>query len=189
MPGSARMYPETDIMAINPKIEGNKVPELITEKAMEYEGEGVSKDLASQLAKSERLQWFEDFRGKYGNVSLSFIATTLLTTEKEIRARYKAEKKFGYDYYDEIFKQLNKGTISKEAVLEILIAVAKGENLEVAIRKYKKLSDDELEKELRKIVASNKGLPINALIGRAMSQLRGKADGRKIVEILKKLAK
>ena len=49
------------------------------------------------------------------------------------------------------------------------------------------MGDKDLEKELKEIVAVNKDLPFNALIGKAMEKLRGKAEGKKIVEILKKL--
>ena len=52
--------------------------------------------------------------------------------------------------------------------------------------KYALLSDRELELEVKKIVDANKGMPINGRIGKAMQQLRGKASGQKIVELIKK---
>jgi Glu-tRNA(Gln) amidotransferase subunit E-like FAD-binding protein len=50
------------------------------------------------------------------------------------------------------------------------------------------MSDKDLEKELKAIVAENKGMPFNGLIGKAMSTLKGKADGKKIVDMLKRLS-
>ena len=51
------------------------------------------------------------------------------------------------------------------------------------------MPDSELDKELKMIVEANKGIPFNALIGKAMERLRGKAPGQKIVEKLKSLVK
>ena len=40
---------------------------------------------------------------------------------------------------------------------------------------------------IKKIIADNKGAPIGALMGIAMAKLRGKADGKIVNELLKKL--
>ncbi len=79
-----------------------------------------------------------------------------------------------------------KERIAKESALEIL---KENKPVKEVIAKYELMPDDELEKELKKIVDSNKGAPFNALIGIAMGKLRGKAAGKKIAETLKKLAK
>lgn len=49
------------------------------------------------------------------------------------------------------------------------------------------MSDSNIEEILKEVVASNKGVPFNAVIGQAMAKLKGKADGRKVMEMLKKL--
>ena len=69
--------------------------------------------------------------------------------------------------------------------MNILIDYAKGDFKDIS--KYALISDKELEKELKKIVEKNKGLPFGALMGIAMKKFRGKAEGKKISEILKKL--
>ena len=79
--------------------------------------------------------------------------------------------------------KLNAGKISKEAVFEIQVELANGEKIDFS--KYELMSERDLEKEIKKIVLENKGAPFNALIGKVMEKLRGKADGKKIVEILK----
>jgi len=89
-----------------------------------------------------------------------------------------------FDPFTAIFKSLNDQEISKESVHAIL----QEHNPKKSIEKYKVLSDKDLERELKLIVSENKGLPFNALIGKAMSKLRGKAPGQKISEMLKKLA-
>ena len=86
--------------------------------------------------------------------------------------------------FEHVFDALEKGKISKDVVMNILIDYSKGKF--TSIQDYAAISDKELEKEIKKIIKENKGVPFNALIGRAMAKLKGKAEGRKIVEFLKK---
>ena len=50
------------------------------------------------------------------------------------------------------------------------------------------MSDADLKKELRAVVAENEGLAFNALIGKAMARLRGRAPGEKIASMLRELS-
>ena len=49
------------------------------------------------------------------------------------------------------------------------------------------MDEKQLENEIKKIINENKGLQFNALIGKVMNILRGKADPKKIIELLNKL--
>ena len=69
--------------------------------------------------------------------------------------------------------------------MEPLKDIAKGKKPDM--EKYWLMPEEELRRELKQLAAENKGMPLNALIGKAMAKLRGKADGKKIVEELKKL--
>jgi glutamyl-tRNA(Gln) amidotransferase subunit E len=57
------------------------------------------------------------------------------------------------------------------------------------IKKYGLMSDEELEEEIKNIIKENLGTPENAIMGRVMAKLRGKAEGNKIADMVKKLAK
>ena len=67
----------------------------------------------------------------------------------------------------------------------MIIEKSKGE---FDISKYQGLSDDELEKEVRQVVADNKKAPVGALMGKIMAKHRGKVDGKKVMDLLKKFA-
>ena len=87
--------------------------------------------------------------------------------------------------YREVLGYLEQGHISKEAVLDILVAILQGKNID--IHAYKAVDGETLEKELKEIIHANKGAPFNALMGEAMKKYRGKVDGQRIMELLKKL--
>ena len=91
------------------------------------------------------------------------------------------------DSLRQVFAAVNSGKLAKESVVAALADIAKTGKLDLS--KFAVMTDTELEKELKAIVAANKSLPFNALIGKAMERLRGKAPGQKIVEKLKILAK
>ena len=190
MPGAARMYPETDVVNVKPDISNITIPELISDKIEKYEKKlGLGKDLAALTAKSDKVELFESFVDKFPNIKPAFIAETILSTTKEIKRRFNLDvDRITDNDFEVVLGNLNHNKISKEAIPDILLDIAKGERAENAIRKYRIMSDEELEREIKAIVDENKGVPMNALVGRVMDKLRGKADGKKIVEILKRVA-
>jgi len=68
--------------------------------------------------------------------------------------------------------------------------LAKKENEESAILQTylpQQLSDEELEQAVRQIVSANEGLDFGKLMGLAMAALKGKADGKRVGEMVKKV--
>jgi Glu-tRNA(Gln) amidotransferase subunit E-like FAD-binding protein len=188
MPGAARMYPETDVEPISVGEISAEIPELIEEKAKRYEKDySIAKDIAQMLAKSGKSGWFEGYVKEFRNIKPLTIAETLVSTVKEVRRKYTPKvDDLTESQFRDIFNLLNSGKISKESLVEVLADYAKGE---FDIKKYAQMADSELEKEIKRIIAENKGIPQNAMIGRVMAKLRGKADGKKIVDIVNKLLK
>ncbi|PIZ54028.1 hypothetical protein COY26_00295 [Candidatus Woesearchaeota archaeon CG_4_10_14_0_2_um_filter_33_10] len=178
------MYPETDIRMIRPDASKIKIPELISDKSEKLEKDfNLNKDLASLITKSGKTEFFIKLAEKYKNIKPLFIADILVNSGKEIKRRYSKEIDINV-HIEEILDYLDKGKISKEAVFEILVEKAQGKKPDYS--KYFLMDDKEIKEILREIIAKNKGAPLNALMGQAMARLRGKADGKKIVELLKK---
>ncbi len=188
MPGAARMYPETDISVITSVrelLKEIKLPELIDEKALRFEKKyDLSSDLARGLVEEEID--LENF--KFKNLEMKFIASVLVNYPKEIHSRFNLDaSKLTEKDYKEVLGYLNEGKISKEAVLEILVEIVKGN--EIDLTKYKIADNSEIKKVLRNLVEENPNLTIGALMGDAMKIFRGKVDGKVIMELLKKLKK
>jgi glutamyl-tRNA(Gln) amidotransferase subunit E len=188
MPGAARMYPETDVEPISIGEISIEMPELIEEKAGRYEKEyHLAKEIAQMLAKSGKSDWFESYAKEFRNIKLMTIAETMVSTVKDVRRKYTPKvDDLTESQFRDIFRLLNDGKVSKESLVEVLADYAKGE---FRIEKYTQMSDAELEKEIKEILKENKGIPQNAMIGRVMAKLRGKADGKKIVDIVNRLLK
>lgn len=187
MPGAERMYPETDVPITHVTEEEIKkiaIPELLTERVIKLEKKyGLSADLSRETLE---LEYFEDFVAEYPQLDPSFIAHTLIETPKEIKTRYNLDiSKLARKDFTLIFDALQAGKIPKSAILEILVKILKDE--EINLNTYSILGDREIEGIIKQVIAKNKGAPFNALIGEAMKVLRGRAEGKKVAEIIKKL--
>ena len=188
MPGAARMYPETDVMPLKVDVSRVKLSELIEEKAKRLEKIGLGKDLANLISKSDKIDMFENFVKKFKNIKPSFIAETLVPTLKEINRRFGINTdKLTEKEFEEVFSALDKGQIPKNVVINVLMDFAqdKFESMD----KYAGASEEELKKEIEKIVKQKPGLSIGAYMGIVMGKYKGKVDGKKVMTILKKFVK
>ncbi len=188
MPGRERMYPETDVPPIVADIKNIKLPELITNKSSRLSELGLGKDLADLISKSGEVEIFEEFVSKFPNIKPSFIAETMIPSLKEIKRKYNLDTNLiTKEVFEEVFNALNDSRISKDSVIDVLVEACRGKNFSLMMDKYELLSDMELLKELDTIVKESGEIAFNALIGKAMAKLKGKADGKKIVEMLGKI--
>ncbi|HLC22219.1 MAG TPA: Glu-tRNA(Gln) amidotransferase subunit GatE [Candidatus Nanoarchaeia archaeon] len=188
MPGAARMYPETDVPPIivtKELIHSLTLPELLDEKALRLEKRyKLSADLAREIVHEEiPLETYLVF----SSLEPAFIAQVLVNYPKEIKKRYNLDAlQLREEDYKQVLGCLDQKQIAKEAVLDLLVDILQGKGLNIA--KYKTVDEGTLEKELKALAKANPGAPLNALMGDAMKKFRGKVDGKKIMDILRKLS-
>ena len=186
LPGSHRMYPETDVLNIRAGARAVKeieIPELLPDKIKRFIKEYIIDEATAKEIISKGYK-FEKYIEKYSKIEPKYIASFLVEIPKEIKKRYKKDIK-SEDYIDEIFAKLSKEEVSREAVFEILVELSHGKKVDYT--KFKKMSDSDLRKEIKQIIKENPNVEGKAMIGKVMGKLRGKADGKKIVELLGKL--
>lgn len=189
IPGAARMYPETDVLPVVAETEHLKLPKLLEENIDELTKElGLAPDLAAHLVKSGKYELFSKYIAKFKNLKPAFIGETMLPKMTEIKRKHNVEtEKIAEEKIEEVFSQLDAGAIPKEALEDVIVELAKTGKVDFA--KYKGMNDGDVEKILKEIVAKNKTAPQGTVMGIAMKELRGKADGKKISELLGKLMK
>ncbi|HLC67161.1 MAG TPA: Glu-tRNA(Gln) amidotransferase subunit GatE [Candidatus Nanoarchaeia archaeon] len=186
MPGAARMYPETDVRPSKPGATAVGKIELLEEKAEKLKILGIGADLANATVKLGRADFVLSLAAQYSSVKPAFIAETLISTPGTIKRKENVDCNPRDADWHTLFAALAQGKIAKDAICPILLDFGRTGKMEFT--KYALLSDKELEIAIKKIIAENKSIPPNALIGKVMGQLRGKADGQKIIEKLKAFA-
>lgn len=185
MPGSSRMYPETDVKTIIPDTANIEMPELIKDKILRFEKQySLPQQVAKELVFEND---FELFVKKYPQVKPVAIAEILVSTPKEVKTRFNQEIDVESDRFrelaDNILSKLNSGDLAKEAVIEIMIEYAKGDVVDFS--KYK-TNEDELISHIVELISKHPGLNSAALMGETMKKYRGKFPGSKIMELVKK---
>jgi glutamyl-tRNA(Gln) amidotransferase subunit E len=196
LPGAERMYPETDVLPVRideARWNAVAVPELLTVRAGRFEKDlGLDPAIARQMAFSERLPLFE--LAIAGGIKANLASRTLLATIKEIRRDGADTDKISDDAILAVLHAVGKDTVAKEAIPEILVAVAGGSTVEAAMQKLAPtVSRDELEAVIKKIVADRKEFivqkqkgALGPLMGVVMQEVRGSVDGKVVSELLKK---
>ena len=190
LPGEARMYPETDLPLVHITAERlrevkDKLPKLREEEISELERLGIHKEIASQIIRENLLQFFNELLKT--KVSADLIAKTITVTTKNIAAHHKiSTAKLTKEVYAEVLSAFYKEKITKDAIEEVLAEICKGQSTEKAISKYKALTKEDIRKVITDIIKKQPKLKENqkALMGVAMQQLRGKADGKMIAEVV-----
>ena len=189
MPGAARLYPETDVLRIKldkKYVKNLKLPKLLIHKEEEFEKKyKITKELAKELIGNEI---FEDLIKKYNKIEPKIIAHILVNIPKEIKTRFKEDiSKIKDEDFEEILDYLEKGKIAKEAIIDLLIQKIK--NKKIDLKEFTGVSLIDIEKDIKKLIDEKEGLNIGAYMGIIMGKYRGKIDGKKIMELLKKYIK
>ena len=193
LPGEARMYPETDLPLVSISHEllrevKEKLPKLIEEDISELMKLGLHREIASEIIRENKLEIFRELL-KTKNPAL-LVANVIAVLPKSIKAHYKVgTEKLTEEVYKGVLDAFYKQEIAKDAIEEVLAEICKGTSVKDALKKFKAFSRIEVEKHVKEIIRKNPQLAENkkALMGEAMKELRGKADGRVIAEVVQKL--
>lgn len=199
-PGSARMYPETDIAPI--KVDNllldplrQKIPRPIEEYTNELiSNYGLNKKLAEEIFDSQYLNLFEKIVSST-KISPTFIASKLTEDITNLERQGYDSSILTQERLIEIFNELDHGKIAKESVTLLYQKLMSYEikNLNEFESGIETMTEHQLEEEINGILCKHldtireKGMnSMGMLMGRTMAVLRGRSDGQKINAILKR---
>ncbi|MEM3072373.1 MAG: Glu-tRNA(Gln) amidotransferase subunit GatE [Candidatus Bathyarchaeia archaeon] len=199
-PGSARMYPETDIPPIvieEEMIQSLKAtlpekPEMVTARLMEKYG--LNRKLSEQLLDSDYMPLFEEVASKT-HVAPSYVATILTEILKSLERQGVPVNQLPDEYILEVFQLVDKGVTAKESVEPILewLATHPTSNPTDAINalNLKMIEPDELEKQVDQVLKENVDLIKNLgkasagkILGLVMRNLRGRVSPQQLLPII-----
>ncbi|MBN2331359.1 MAG: Glu-tRNA(Gln) amidotransferase subunit GatE [Candidatus Aenigmarchaeota archaeon] len=197
LPGAARMYPETDVEPIQIvpamlKEVRKNLPETwekkITRLARSYP---ISKELSGQMVHSGMDVMFERLAGRHDP---RLVSSTLLSAMKGIEREGLDTGAITEKNLDELFGLVEGKKMAKEAIPDVLRALAKspGRSTTDIVSKLGVggMTSAELVGIIRKILTEKKGLLShprreNVLMGLVMREVRGKIDGKAVLQALR----
>jgi Glu-tRNA(Gln) amidotransferase subunit E-like FAD-binding protein len=192
LPGSARMYPETDLPILKIHREfindaKKTLPNLKSDEKKELKKHGLSEEMIGILFKENKLDDYRELLNILNNPQL--VAKTLLIWPKDILAKEKKIiNELNKDIFAEVLEAVKTGKIFEQDVKNVLSDIAKGKNLEEAI-KIEKIDIAEIEEEIHKIIKEKPGLTSQGYMGLIMKEFKGKIDGKTTMDIIRKFMK
>ncbi|MDG6902552.1 MAG: Glu-tRNA(Gln) amidotransferase subunit GatE [Nitrososphaerota archaeon] len=200
-PGAHRMYPETDIQDILVS-SGTKerllkaVPEpwtTIVERLQKRYS--LSRDLALKLYDSEEASDFEPLAARM-KLEPSFIASVLVDLPARLEREGVPESGLGVGVLVAALEAVDQGKAAKEAVPDIVRAASeKKVGVAEAIRELglSAVAESDVERVVKVVVAREGRLiaekgegAFSPLMGEAMKELRGRADGSAVARVLRR---
>jgi glutamyl-tRNA(Gln) amidotransferase subunit E len=202
LPGAARMYPETDVqpVRITPnrlQRTRNHLPERPEEKHTRFMKEyKINTEQTKQILSSGYEQDVERLIKQFPKQKNTIIRT-FLNTFPELEKEGNDLGKITEELLADVFSALSKGKYAKEAIPAVLTYLAEHPNdtvkQAIEVCGLGVTDTTEIETIVRKIISERKTFvqqrgmdAVGPLMGVVMKELRGKADGKTISEVLKK---
>jgi len=199
-PGAQRMYPETDvrpekITAERLKSIAKSMPETLEKREKRFVKEhGLSAELASQIAKSQNLDLYE-FIVQEVKVDPTLVAVTLENTVVSLKRDGVTTDNLTDEHFEDLFLAISENKVSADAIPEILTFLAKNPDSTIddalSATGLGMVDQSEIEGIIKKIVADREDFireqgerAIGGLMGVVMKELRGKADGKAVKDII-----
>jgi len=195
LPGSARMYPETDVppVKITEEMLNVEIPELIEDRAKRYVEMGLSEDLAWAIADSEHYDLFESYAEKIAPTVVARVLHIIPAQLKRERFNVDGLKK---EHFKITLELIANGRIAKEGAEEVLKEFCVNPNADVEDILAKIRAGEDLDSFISKLVNGKVDLikergekAFKPLMGLVMKEFRGKIDGKVVAEKLMKAIK
>lgn len=200
LPGSARMYPETDVpsVAITPEMLDSLVlPELFAARAERFVRQyGLSAEQAHVMAASPAYPLFEEIV-RESSPSPSVAVRALETIPIELAREGVPVANLTERHFRESLALASQGRVAKEGLAQLLRALAEQPEMTAeqaaASAGLAGVAEDDVQKAVAAIVSAKADLvrskgerAIGPLMGLVMKELRGRADGGLVSAVLKK---
>lgn len=194
LPGSARMYPETDVPPIQIKEEEieeirQDLPETIEEKEQRY-SEEIGEQLAEQITHSKELQKYEELKTELEDHKT--LANTLANTLPKLESDNLNTAMLSASDIRKVLQDYESGEIGKGDIEKIFANFIKEDKpIGSVIEGYmdQKTDESEIRETVKQVIEDNQEMIENqgeraqgALMGMVMSQVN--AEGGQVSQIL-----
>jgi len=194
MPGSARMYPETDLplLRISKQIidEAKRtLPKLRSDIKKELRAKGLREEEIQILLKQDKLEEFEGLLKIINDSRFIFkilIGIPIEVAKHEGKSFDKISEILTLDIIESIIHAIENEKIEREDVRHVMKLIVQGKSFEEAI-KLEKADLGDVEAEIAKLIKSKPGLSVGGYMGLIMNKFKGKISGKDVNDILGKL--
>ncbi|MBI3588489.1 Glu-tRNA(Gln) amidotransferase subunit GatE [Candidatus Micrarchaeota archaeon] len=188
LPGSARMYPETDVPPIvigerELQYAKRHLPASPQERRENYIGMGLGKQMADEMVSSPLAPTFERLIAKTKAPAV-LVATTLLQTLRSLSREGIGVGKITLEQFEELFEAVGRGEIVKAAVPEVIREFPSGKSAREIIyaKNLRKIAGSELEVLVEGFDGKNRGEAFESI----MRKQRTRVEAKELIDALGK---
>ena len=186
LPGSARMYPETDVPPVpitNEMVSNLKQAEGFEEKVSRYSSLGLNAELAQSMAKDYSEIFDEFIETKADPI---FTASTLAQTITALRRKGSDTSKLSPAALSEFFFAFAKDRFTKSAATPILEAMSTGKGIDEVLKSgFSRLSKKEVAKVVADYRKTHPKESAQQAFAELMRELRNTIDASDLSDALK----
>ncbi len=188
LPGSGRMYPETDVKPLRITSEMRKVilPKTLVE-AKEELSKKLPSDLADQMVKSRLYPYYQATRENHPEIDPVFVANVFLSILKDLKRSGHDVDKISKDDVGILFSMIEKNEIPKSSMREALIMLTEGKDINTVKKSMSSMTEEEVRKIISDAIKRNSGKNESVLMGIIMSKTGGRADGAHVARLLREM--
>jgi len=176
LPGSARMYPETDVPPVavtQEMLDCVETPKTLEEKAGEYQKKpfSLSAEMAARIARDYSEQF--DIYTQIKSIDANFVATTLAETLTAVRRKGADTGRLSQATLAEFFELYSQKKFTKAAAVPIIEGLCAGKGIENALGSgLARLSKKQVAELVAKKRKEKPGIAANALFGEIIRDFR-----------------
>jgi Glu-tRNA(Gln) amidotransferase subunit E-like FAD-binding protein len=196
MPGSSRMYPETDLPLLQISRDflndvKKNLPKLKSEIEEDLRKQGLSDEIIKMIFKQDKLDLYKDLYELNGNPRL--ISKVLFLLPKELAKKKnmkleEIEEILNRDVLIFILDAVYKGKLHEGDLKMAFERIIAGIDLKDAI-KFEKKDLADVEERILGLIRGSPGLSANAYMGLVMKEMKGAISGQEAMGIIRKLLK
>lgn len=196
LPGSARMYPETDLPLLHitkQMLDKAKrdLPKLKSEIIEELAKQGLSEEMNKLIISKNKILEFKELSKIYKSPNLIAKILALWPQEiakKENKTLEQINQILNLDIIESILQAVKQKKILESDIKTTMQEIVQGKTLQEALKK-EKAEQSKIEEEIVKIIKAKPGLSEKAYMGLIMQKFKGKVNGKEVMQILKKYIK
>ena len=164
------------------------LPQLKSELKEELMKNGLNEEYANILINENKIEQFKEL----GSGELA--AKLLVLYPKEIASHEKIDlekvnEKLNLAVLKDIISAVKGEKIAESSVKSVLTEITKGHNLTDLLKKFKPSSKSEIEKEVKSAIKEKPGLTAGAYMGLLMQKLKGRVEGKELMQMIQKAMK
>jgi Glu-tRNA(Gln) amidotransferase subunit E-like FAD-binding protein len=148
----------------------------------------ISEEYAKMLIKENKIKQFNELGKSELAAKLLILYPKAVSSHEKIDIE-KIEPLLNTGNLKKIISAVKDDRIAESSVKSVIIELIKGKDLEKIFQSLKPANKSDIEKEVKQVIKEKPGLTAGAYMGLLMDKLKGKVEGKELMQMIQKTLK